>query len=348
MSCMTLARTFRVAVCLLCLAGIGSAQSESRAVAASGWQNYSNSDFGFSLSYPTNLTLNLGGIAYKEASLLSFIPPCDPATVVCLFYNGREYENTNFEAAALSVNILRDFRTDAACSKIDTGSYPVKTKILNGVLYHYGMTGDAATSHAEGGLAYRTLHNGVCFELAVGISETNPGAYDPGAVKVFNAAKLEKELDDTVSTFHFTGPVRDGAAWQVYHNEDVGGYFEYPDGDSVDRIVRYSDERSHPNEIEDVACFADHGLTYCIAAKTNLKDEAAVDRWLKSAGYPALKEAREVSRSKYYVEYDAKDAYYILGQTMLYILSASDHTKARVDSRRAPLFDHFWKSFVPQ
>ena len=345
---MTLTRKFQVAVCLLSLAGIGAAQSKSRPSAPSRLQYYSNSDFGFSLIYPTNLTLNLGGIAYKEASLLSFIPPCDPATVACLFYNGHEYEGTNFGAAAFSVNILRDFRTESTCSKIDTGSYPVKTKTLNGVLYHFGMTGDAATSHSEGVLVYRTLHNGVCFELAAGISETSLGAYDPGAVKAFDAARLEKEFDQVVSTFRFTGPVRDGAAWQAYHNGDVGGYFEYPDGDSVDRIVRYSDQRSDPDEIEDMACFADHGLNYCVAAKTALKDEAAVDRWLKSAGYHGLKEAREVGRSKYYVEYEAKDARYIFGQTMLYILSVSDHTKSRVDSRGAPLFDHFLKSFVPE
>ena len=93
-------------VCLLLLAGIGAAQSKNRPSAASRLQNYSNSDFGFSLNYPANLILNLGRISYKEASLLSFIPPCDSATVACLFYNGREYEGTNFGAAALSVNIL--------------------------------------------------------------------------------------------------------------------------------------------------------------------------------------------------------------------------------------------------
>lgn len=338
----------RVAICLLWLAGIASAQGKGRQPATSGWRNYNNSDFGFALSYPANLTLNLGGIGYKEASLRSFIPACDPATVACLFFNGHDYEGTNFEAAALSVNILRDFRTDEACSKIDTGSYPVKTKVLNGVLYHYGMTGDAATSHSEGGLAYRALHNGVCFELAVGVSETSLGAYDPGAIKAFDATKLERELDKVVSTFRFTGPVRDGAAWQVYHNADVGGTFEYPDGDTVERVVQYSGERSDSEEISDVACFADHGLSYCVAAKTSLKDEAEVDGWLKSAGYLPLKEAREVGRSKYYVEYEAKDAAYIFGQTMLYIVRASDHAKVRVDSRHAPLFAHFLKSFVPE
>src|SRR5882724_13284612 len=142
---------------IVSLAGISFGKTKPQPNARSSWQNYFNPDFGFTLHYPPDLTLNAGGLAYKDMSLLSYIPVCDQATVACFIYNGRAYLGTNFEAAALSVNILRDARTDEACSKINTGSYPLRIKLSNGIRFHYGMQGGVGMGHAGGGLAYRAF-----------------------------------------------------------------------------------------------------------------------------------------------------------------------------------------------
>ena len=61
-----------------------------------------------------------------------------------------QYGAPNLEAAGLSVNVLRDRRTEKECNRIETGSDPVKTKTINGIHFHYGMTGGAAGGHAKG------------------------------------------------------------------------------------------------------------------------------------------------------------------------------------------------------
>ncbi|HTA22113.1 MAG TPA: hypothetical protein VK763_01160 [Terriglobales bacterium] len=313
--------------------------------ASGGWQTYQSPDYGFTVDHPANMTFHPGHPDYKEITLLSFIPICDDTTVACFAYNGNEYKGTNFGGAGLSVNVLRDKKTEKDCNQIDTGSYPVKTVTINGTKFHYGFTGDVATSHSEGGPSYRAFHQNVCFEVAAGVAATSIGAYEPGTIKTFDSRKLDHLLDKMVHTFRFTGAVTDGPAWKVHRDPGCGGLFEYPESDEVITTIEYSQARFASNEITCSGYFTDHGLDYTLAAKVNLKDKNGFETWLKSSGYPELVNARVAASSKYYTQYNAESFYYIFGQGTVYILSVSDAKHNVIAPNGDPVFKHFLNSF---
>lgn len=310
-----------------------------------GWQTYRSPEFGFTISYPNNITFYSGRPDYKEISLLSYSPVCDLSTVACFIYNGTEYAGTNFKAAGLSVNVLRDRRTAEECDRIDTGSYPVRTKTINGIHFHYGMTGEGSLGHWKGGLAYRTFHKNVCFEVAVGIATTSIGVYEPGTMKEFDSRKLDKEFDQIVQTLSFTGPVADGPGWKVYYDNMCGGVFEYPERDEVIESIAYSNAKVYSNEILCSKYFADHGREYTVVAKAIHNGQNGLETWLKSSGYPGLSEAQVVKSSRYYTQYKAGPYYYIFGQTMLYILSVSNVAHQAISPNDDALFMHLLNSF---
>src|SRR5215469_6174075 len=312
-----------------------------------GWKSYTNPDFGFTLQYPKDFTLCAGGLDYCEVTARSYIPVCDDNVLDCLVYTGKEYAGTNFEGAGLSVNVLRDKRTQQECDELDIGQNPTKTKVINGVLFHYGMAGYGGLGHWVGRAKYRTLHDKVCFELAGNVAGVNSGNFEPGTIKEFDESKLDKQLDAIVSAFRFTGPVVDGPAWSLYHNADVGGTFEYPDRDTVVRSIEYSPERQASNEITASLFFSDSGLNYFVAAKADLRDKDALDTWLKSSGYPDLSNARELRHSAFFTEYRAGNYWYVFEPNMLYILGASDQRHNVVAPPDNLVFRHFLHSFKP-
>lgn len=195
--------------------------------ARGGWQTYRSPDYGFTIDYPTNMKFYQGHPDYGETTI-SYIPICDYTTVACFEYNGKEYEGTNFEAAGLSINVLREIRTEHDCDKIDTGSYPIKTQTINGIKFHYGMTGEGGTSQSKGGPAYRVFHQNVCFEIAVATAQISIGAFDPGAVRAFDSATLDRLLDKMVRTFKFVGAVKDGPGWKVSTTGCAGASMSIP------------------------------------------------------------------------------------------------------------------------
>ena len=187
----------------------GLCQATTRVNVPADWKSYSSRDYAFTLQYPKSFTVCAGGLDYCEITSRSYIPVCNDNAVDCFVYDGHEYEGTNFEGAALSVNVLRDRRTEQDCSKIDVGPYPIKTKTINGIRFYYGMAVDAGLGHRGGGPKYRAFYDKVCFELAANISEASFANFDPGTMKKFDGARLEKDFDAMLKTFRFTGPVAD-------------------------------------------------------------------------------------------------------------------------------------------
>jgi hypothetical protein len=332
----------KVFACLVLLAT--SCMAALPAKVSAGWQTYCSPDYGFTIDYPKNISFYSGHPDLLETQL-SFIPICDDTTVACFQYNGKEYAGTNFEAAGLSVNVLRDMRTEQDCDKIDTGSDPIKTKIINGIKFHYGMTGEVATSKSKGGFAYRTFHESVCFEIAVAIAATDIGVFDPGTIETFDSAKLNRLLDKMVPTFKFASHIKDGPGWKVYDDGGCGGVYEYPEGETVRTTVEYSQAGYYSNEITCSQSFTHHGLDYTVAAKVNLRYESQLDSWLKSSGYPDLSEARIVVRSENFTEYNAGPYYYIFGQRVVYILNVSDAKHNVTIPHHDQVFTHLLDSF---
>jgi hypothetical protein len=304
-----------------------------------GWKVYRSSDYGFEIAYAPDMTS-------EPVIRPSYIPVCAHNNVVCFEYSGNEYEGTNFGAAGLSINILRDRRTQEDCNQIDTGSDPINEETINGVRFHFGETDGAAASHAIWGPAYRSFHENVCFELAVGITATSLGVYDPGTIKEFRGAKLLQELQAMVHTFRFVGHVLDGPAWDVHHTFGCGGSFEYPDSDTVVAAIEYSQARFYSNGLTCKDYFVHGGLYYTVAKKANLaqKDFAA---WLVSAGYPDLSNAELIRSFAFHKMYKAGPYHYVYGQAGAFILSVSDAKGKVIDPDGDRVFNHLVNSFEP-
>ncbi|MGA9473387.1 MAG: hypothetical protein WBV36_13050 [Terriglobales bacterium] len=164
-----------------------------------GWRTYRSPDHGFMVAYPKDFKFHPNS---TEAQL-SVIPICDEGTVACFEYSGSEYEGTRLEAAGIAVNIVSGARTEKECNKIDTGQFPIKREIINGIDFHYGETGGAAAGSVIGGPAYRTFRNGVCFELALRVATDNTPHDDTGLVVQFDSTKLEVKLRKILHTFRF-------------------------------------------------------------------------------------------------------------------------------------------------
>src|SRR5580658_2416360 len=172
------------------------------------WQVYRSPDYGFTIAFPASLSFYPGHPDFKEIQLLSMIPVCDETTVACFLYNGH-HEGTNLQAAGVSVNVLRDRKTEQDCNNIDTGQHPKKTETINGINFHYGETGEVAAGNDGGGPVYRAFYQNVCFEVAVVTAWTNISAYDSGEIKAFDSKDLDKLLLSVVHTFRFVGAVKE-------------------------------------------------------------------------------------------------------------------------------------------
>lgn len=309
----------------------------------SAWLTYASPDYGLVIQYPENMTFYSGRLEYKDVTLLSMTPVCSWRTIACFAYNGTEYAGTDFQAAGLSVNVLRDRRSESECNRIDS-PYPTRRTAINGIPFRYGVWGGAAAGSIIDATEYRTFYENVCF--AVTLSVATSDGHDP-SVKPFDRGALDREMSRMVRTFRFVGPVADGAHWLVYRSKLIGYSLEYPEGDPVWKTSEYSYQKFDSNEISDSVHFADRGLTYTVATKVNLRDENQVRRWLKSSGYPDLSEAEVLKRARYYSEYRAGPFYYIFGQGSLYILSVADEQQHMIEPRNAPAFRHLLNSFTP-
>lgn len=312
-----------------------------------GWRIYHSPDYGFSIRYPADMTFYPGHPDYGETQL-SYIPICEYSTVACFEYNGKEYEGTNFEAAGVSVNVLRDMRTEQACGKIDTGSSPVRTVKINGVTFHWGITGEGLMSQFKGGPTYHVFHQNVCFEIVAATAQANMGAFEPGAVEAFDSARLDALLDKMVHTFKFETKVKDGPRWKVYYDNMCGGIYEYPEDETVQTTIEYSQDDYYSNDITCSRNFKRQGRVYTVEVRVNLKDKNQLNTWLTSSIYPDLTKARLIVSSTRCSEYRAGTYYYIFCQGAVYILGVSDVKNRIVDPDNDAVFTHLLNSFKVQ
>lgn len=308
-----------------------------------GWRTYRSPEYGFTIDYPMNISF-YGSHPDRAEMKGSYIPICDQTTVACFEYNGNEYAGTIMEAAGLSVNVLRDLRTEQDCNDIETHSSPIKTEIINGINFHYGIIGSAGLGHGEGGPSYRAFYQNVCFEIAVGIAETNARADEPGT-KQFDDKKLNEILNEMVHTFRFIGDVVDGSAWKVYSDGGCGGSFEYPDGDSVVKTIEYSQAGYYSNDITCSQCFSNDGRDYTVAVKGQMNDVSQLNTWLKSSGLPDLSTAQVATKSTSWTEYQVEPYVYVFGQNRVFILSVSDSEHHAITPNGDRVFSHLMKSF---
>jgi hypothetical protein len=302
------------------------------------WQTYRSPDYGFTIDYPASIVFHP---SHPDRN-------CDLTSVACFYFDGSEdvgAKGTNLSGASLSVNVLRDRRTEQDCERIDNPLQPLKTETINGRKFRYGVTVDGWTSHSKRIPTYRAFHQNVCFEIAVGVEKVSTGAFDPGAIKEFDSTRLDKLLDEMVHTFKFVGTVKDGPGWKVFFDSACGAVFEYPEGDTVRTTVEDSKARSESNEITCSQSFTHHGLDYTVAAKSNLLDKSKFEAWLKLSGYPDLSKATVMATSERSTEYKAEPYYYIFRPGIVFIFSVSDAEHRVIIPHDDRVFTHLLNSF---
>jgi len=118
---------------------------------------------------------------------------------------GSMNKGTNFQAAAFSVNELKDANTEIKCRVVAEppphGTFYTET--INGVKFNVTETDGVATGNLIHGYVYRSFHKGKCYELDIRIASSNLGNYAPGTVKSFDSEKVHRTLKTVLGSFKF-------------------------------------------------------------------------------------------------------------------------------------------------
>jgi hypothetical protein len=137
-------------------------------------------------------------------------PGSGGAALACFTYPKEKFiDKLSFVAASFFVSEIQSAKTEKVCLK---GSpdwlviFPkAGTTTINHVTFKTFEIGDNWAGHSQGGPAYRTFHNGTCYEL--GIQRVMSGAeYDPGTVKEFtkkDSSEVEGRLRQALNSFVF-------------------------------------------------------------------------------------------------------------------------------------------------
>ena len=150
-------------------------------------------------------------------------------------------------------------------------------------------------------------------------------------------------MDAMLQTFTFTGPVKDGAAWDVYRDSCCGVRFEFPRGDTVELTLDY-DPHAPDSRLESSQHFLHGGKDYTVAVKGDARSDD-LDTWLASSGYPAINTADLLQKTEFCKEYRAGPYTYIKCENDLFILSVSDASHHAISPQGDPVFTHLLDTF---
>src|SRR5450432_2798537 len=87
------------------------------------WRTYRSPDYGFSIVYPSTFKF-LYPFPELDKTFDGMISICPDTTVACFEYAVGDNLRTDFQAAGLTVNILRDRKTEQACNQPERNSDP--------------------------------------------------------------------------------------------------------------------------------------------------------------------------------------------------------------------------------
>jgi hypothetical protein len=160
------------------------------------------SDGTIKIAYPSSEF----GLAVNQAQVLvhSYIPPCDEGFGYCIYYNGTQYQGTNFESAGIRVQKRTDLANENACLNTPKSGYsenikPDTTKSGNGYSSSvFSNIGDAGAGHYAVGSLYRLFvkSNSTCYEFETRIGQTQFLNYPPGAIKEFTSDDMKNVQSD--------------------------------------------------------------------------------------------------------------------------------------------------------
>jgi hypothetical protein len=338
-----------VLIAFALLPALSTAAPPSRA----GWTTYRSEDFGFSIRYPASFTFYSGHPDIQQTRL-SMFPVCEDTTVACFEYNRGDNKNSDLQAAGLSVNVLRDRKSQHACIQSDEHSRSLKPRLIHGIPFSTGETGSAGMGSSSGGDIYHTFRQGVCFEIAVMEAVTDAWIVEDSGPR-FPAAKMRRidnELDTMLQSFAFTGPVADGAAWDGFSESGCGSSFEYPSGDAVQQDIPYDADSYRTDKISCSEHFAHLDRNYTVTVKTSIggatPDDERANDWLQSFGYKPLNGSQQLVKTENCSEYRAEPYFYFSCSNTIAILGMSDAAHYPIPPGNDPVFAHMLRSFQLQ
>lgn len=154
------------------------------------------------------------GLAVTADQVLveSNVPPCDDGFDYCLYYNGNEYQGTNFQSAGLRINIRDDLEEADACLSTPPAGYDdLEADISESTGYSistFSPIQNAAAGHYSDGTLYRLAVDGSCYEIETRIGESQFENYEEGTIQEFTEADrqaVQDRLDALLGNIRLVG-----------------------------------------------------------------------------------------------------------------------------------------------
>lgn len=166
---------------------------------------YTNSVYGFTLQYPSDVTESSSFertyLAEGDWSLFAQGTHAS-GTPIASF---RLPHSNEIESGELRIGVSSSSGAVAACLEApkDLGvSAPSKISV-NGVPFTLFTMADAAMSHSLSAHIYRTIANGACYSFEEVVMGTNPEVYSPPREAPFTEAQAFSALEEVLQSFTF-------------------------------------------------------------------------------------------------------------------------------------------------
>ena len=145
-----------------------------------GWTTYTNTDYGFQVSYPENLQATttfqsyyhlpslwrLGALTDSDGHANGNAVLSIPVYRIDKSKNGAFTSYPMYFDAELRIGASRDPKDVATCLEADPGYTVTSTPVvINGAVFHKFSLQDAAMMQYVKNESYRTVHGGVCFAM---------------------------------------------------------------------------------------------------------------------------------------------------------------------------------------
>ena len=155
-------------------------------------------------------------LAVSEQQILvrSYIPPCDPDFIYCLYYNGTAYQGMNFDSAGIRIERRTDLASSNACLTAPPTGYssftPTSTAAADYSIAEFTPIGNAGAGHFSVGTLYRLWYQGNdrCYEFETRIGQSQFSNYPSGTIQQFTAADqsgLQSQIQDFLDSITLPG-----------------------------------------------------------------------------------------------------------------------------------------------
>src|SRR3989344_2590560 len=163
------------------------------------WKTYRNDQYSFEMKYPNDNQL----VTDKNNAKIGFVyspMSCEDTAIACFAYKSDKFPGTNFNGAALSINIARDnnnaiIKTSQDCLEYQKNWDDAGIAVVNGITFHIKNSSDGAGGHVGSIDDYIAFVNNRCFDIRI-VFETISDYTD------WDLRKMTSEMEQsTLGTF---------------------------------------------------------------------------------------------------------------------------------------------------